>query len=138
MKFYLNLKMSENKAKSIKQDIDYLNAKILSKLISTTHRSPHIRGEMEISGEFYLFMKDYFGFNGRFSDGGLLLDFFKFETERYFNENDYCDFDKQSFKIRLSTKRLKYNDNNLETKLITLKKKIAFKLTVRNRKIFEN
>jgi hypothetical protein len=124
------------KANSIKQEVDHLNAKILSKLISSTHRSPHVRGEMEISDEFFLFMKDYFGFSGRFTDGSLLLDFFKFETERFFNENDYCDFAKESFKIRLSTRRLKYNDHKMEAKLISLKKKIHFKLTVRNGKIF--
>ena len=59
-------KRSSRTNNEINRGMKSLNCKVLSKLISTTSRSPLVRGDMELSPSMYKYLHDKYDLKGRY------------------------------------------------------------------------
>ncbi len=106
----------------VETDMEFFNTEILQKLQSSTSKSQNKKATIQISERFFTFLKTNYNLKQnsyKWVDGLRMLKEFSFDTNRYFNQTDYCCIKENSFKIRIFQKYLKY----FGEKSLTLRKK---------------
>jgi hypothetical protein len=115
---------------TIKNEMDYINTEILRKLLSSTSKSQNKKCTIQISDKLWNSLVKTYKIkpnSNQWIDGENVLNDFSFEVERFFNSSDYCCIKRNSFKIRLFQRYLKYFDQNRVLKKKPFKHSLTFK-----------
>jgi len=112
------------------EEIEHLKGIVVKVLISSTSKTPVVRKSIEIPKKFAYFLIKNYSLTNRWTICNNFLEVFNFETERHFNEFDYCGIKKDSFKLRITSPQIKYKDNTLKDTTRKLKQKLHLSLTV--------
>ena len=91
--------------------MEFLNTEILKKLISSTSKSQNKKETIQISEKLFFYLKNNYNLRPntyKWIDGSKILKDFYFDTERFFNQTDYCCIKENSLKIRIFQNHLKY------------------------------
>jgi hypothetical protein len=117
--------------------ISNINCEILSRLTSSTVRSPVVQVNIKISAQFKKYLQEEYLVTNKFTNGCRFLIENNLEIERFFNETDYCTISDDSFMLRLPAKRKRtYKiDKNLKIKTFKPNNFLSISFTVEDGKI---
>ena len=89
---------------------------------------------MKPSRRFVNFLTLKYKIGKSFKNSHFLLEELSLTTSRYFNADDFCSILTNSFKIKISKKKISYFDQNLIKKEIFFKHVLSFKFVVLDEK----
>jgi hypothetical protein len=110
--------------------MDYINTEILRKLLSSTSKSQNKKCTIQISEKLWNSLVKTYKIrpnSNQWIDGENILNDFSFEVERFYRTSDYCCIKRNSFKIGLFQRFLKYFDQNQVLKKKPFKHSLTFK-----------
>jgi len=110
--------------------MEYINTEILKKLLSSSNKSQNKKVTIQISLKLSTFLELTYKIkrnSNKWIDGETILNDFSFDTERFYNNVDYCCIKENSFKIRLFQRYLSYKDRYLTLKKKPFKNSLTFK-----------
>ena len=114
----------------VENEMKFLNTEILKKLLSSTSKSQNKKQTVQLSEKLFVFLKHTYKMKQntyRWLEGSKILADFSFETERYFNQTDFCSVKDDSFKIRIFQRHLKYYGEKMVKNKKPFKHALTFK-----------
>ncbi len=81
--------------------------------------SPCESGKILIPESLFDFFKEYFKVTGRFRENLDLINFLQIENIVFFNEKNYCLFEKSLMRVRVARTQIKYLNKDLVLKEIS-------------------
>ena len=92
----------------------------LIKQLKPKKGSPCESGKILIPESLFDFFKENFKVNGRFRENSDLINFLQIENVAFFNEKNYCHFEKNLMRVRVGrTRKVKYLNKDLILKEIS-------------------
>lgn len=121
-------KTDQNSLKSYSSFVKKINIRILKSLKYIPKKSILSSFKFEISISLYNKLKKQFKLNGRYLCNVDFSNFFKLKNKRYFNSTDYCTYDPEQFKVKLTKhKKFSYFDKELKAQYLEQEAVFSFK-----------
>ena len=93
--------------------------RLVMKQLKPKSRAPSESGKFPISRSLFNSLKGTHGVTGHFRTNATFINFLSLENIRYFNNTDYCSFDKKLIRVRVGrTGNTSYLNQHLEEVLI--------------------